>query len=241
MQAKKIPVEERIIFALDVPGPDEARELVTMLEPEVNFFKVGLQLFLAGGFRIVDWIIGRGHRVMLDLKFYDIPKTVELAVRQLDGHGITFATVHGNRAIMEAAASAVNGLGILAVTVLTSMGEEELKELGAVVSIEELVLKRAVSAGRAGCAGVVCSPREVRAVREKTGDSLIVVTPGIRPSSKGYAMPDDQVRTATPYSAILNGSDYLVIGRPIREADDPLAAVSAMRHEIGLALEEMAQ
>ena len=239
MQAKNIPLEERIIFALDVADSVQAKALVRRLESEVRFFKVGLQLFLSGGFDIVDWIMGEGHRVMLDLKFYDIPKTVELAVDQLNGRGITFATVHGNRAIMEAAAGTAKDVGILAVTVLTSLGQNEIQELGAEISIEELVMKRAEAARAAGCAGIVCSPREASAVRKKAGPEMVIVTPGIRPSETRDSAPDDQVRIATPYSAITGGSDYLVIGRPLRDSPDPVTTAQAIKEEIARGLEEI--
>ena len=240
MQAKNIPVEERIIFALDVPDAEEAMNLVKQLESEIRFFKVGLQLFLAGGFSIVEWITRRGHKVMLDLKFYDIPKTVELAVRQLNGRGITFATVHGNSSIMKAASTAAEDTAVLAVTVLTSLGEEEIQELGATVSIQELVLKRAVAAEKSGCRGIVCSPREVAGVRDKVGNDLVIVTPGIRLESGSTVKDDDQIRFATPFSAITSGSDYLVIGRPVRDAERPAQAARTIKEEISRALPRLA-
>ncbi len=239
MQVKNIPVEERIIFALDVSGPEEAKGLVNKLESEITFFKVGLQLFLAGGFSVVEWITSRGHKVMLDLKFYDIPRTVEMAVRQLEGRDITFTTVHGNRAIMEAAARAAGKTAILAVTVLTSLGEEEMRQMGASVSIEELVVRRAIGAKESGCRGIVCSPREASSVRKAVGPELVIVTPGIRMADRAELPNDDQVRFATPYAAILNGSDYLVVGRPIRDAKDPSLATKAIKAEISRAIEDL--
>ena len=237
MQVKNIPLEERLIFALDVAEMDQAKELVRMLEPETRFFKVGLQLFLAGGFPMVQWIVDRGLKVMLDLKFYDIPQTVELAVRQLQGRGISFATVHGNRSIMQAAARGADGLGILAVTVLTSLGQEEMEEFGARRSIEELVISRAVAARDAGCIGIVCSPKEAAGVRRKAGSELIIVTPGIRPETGSSPDNDDQARSASPFFAVLNGSDYLVVGRPVRDSDNPAGAARAIKKEIARALE----
>ncbi len=236
MQVKNIPLNERIIFALDVSTLEQAKELVRILESETAFFKVGLQLFLAAGFEIVEWLTIRGLKVMLDLKFYDIPKTVELAVDQLGGRDITFATVHGNRAIMEAAARASADVGILAVTVLTSLGQDDMEEMGTSIPIEELVIRRAVAARDAGCVGVVCSPQEVAMVRSKTGDELVLVTPGVRPENVSGPGRDDQARFATPYDAIINGSDHLVIGRPIKEAKHPLEALKAIKDEVSRAL-----
>ena len=241
MQVKNIPARERIILALDVSSGDEAMDLVERLEPEITFFKVGLQLFLAAGFSIVDWITGRGHKVMLDLKFYDIPRTVELAVRQLNGRGITFATAHGSRAVAKAASLGAQDVGILAVTVLTSIGQEEMEEMGSSLAVKEVVLKRALGAREAGCKGIVCSPKEVKMVRQKTGEDLIVVTPGIRLKDQALAVKDDQVRIADPFSAITNGSDYLVIGRPIRDAPDPLKTAGKIRGEIERALEAISR
>ncbi len=239
MQVKNIPLDERLIFALDVPAADDARRLVRSLESEVRFFKVGLQLFLAGGFSTVEWLVERGLRVMLDLKFYDIPRTVELAVRQLHGRGITFSTVHGNMSIMEAAAGAAGDVKILAVTVLTSLGEEEIRELGASRTIQELVVSRAAAAEKAGCTGIVCSPRETAAVRQEVGHDLVIVTPGIRPDTGSSLQNDDQVRSATPFSAIMNGSDYLVVGRPVRDSVDPPGAARAIKEEISRALDAL--
>ena len=137
---KDIPLNKRIIFALDVRTPDEARTWVEKLEPQIKFFKVGLELFLAGGFGMVDWITGRGLEVMLDLKFFDVPQTVASAVRQLENRGVTYTTVHGNDAILRAAAEAKKDVKILAVTVLTSLDQGDLRDLGFQCSPEELVL-----------------------------------------------------------------------------------------------------
>jgi orotidine-5'-phosphate decarboxylase len=179
---KDIPLNERLIFALDVDSEDLAREWVQRLESHVKFYKVGLQLFLAGWFRIIEWIVERGHKVMVDLKFFDIPETVNLAVKQLRGRGVTFATVHGNEPILEAAVAAKNGLKILAVTVLTSFGKEDLLDMfGRDVDIEEFVLVRARRALRLNCDGVISSGLEARRLRAELGDNFLIVTPGIRP------------------------------------------------------------
>ena len=156
---KDIPVNERIIFALDVPDAGSARLLVEQLDSDIKFFKVGLQLFLAGGWPVIDHIVGRGNKVMLDLKLYDIPATVRLAVEQFAGRGVTFTTVHGYGPVVKAALEADAGVKILAVTVLTSMGEAELAELNFQGTVEELVKERAGRVLALGCHGIVCSAR----------------------------------------------------------------------------------
>ncbi len=230
---KNIPVNERIIFALDVPTPDMARQLVERLDNEINFFKVGLQLFLAGGWPVVDHIVKRGNKVMLDLKLYDIPATVGLAVRQFADRGITFATVHGYGPVVEAALAADSGVKILAVTVLTSMGDEEFAELNFQGTVEDLVLARAKKVLAIGCDGLVCSAREAARLRRECGPDFAMVTPGIRPAD---IKSDDQKRIATPGRAIRDGADHLVIGRPIRDAEDPAATITAIQQEISAAL-----
>lgn len=230
-----ILLNQRLIFALDFAQPEQALHWVERLGGQVNFFKVGLELFTAGWWPVVEAIIGRGHQVMLDLKFYDIPETVHRAVRQLREHGVSLATVHGNAAMVQAAAEAARGdLRILAVTVLTSIGEGELAEMGWGGTAEELVLLRARKALAAGSAGVVASAREVAELRRCLGHDFLVVTPGIRPA-EGRAT-DDQRRVATAGAAIAQGADHLVVGRPIRDAADPLAAVASLQAEIAAAL-----
>ncbi len=228
-----IPIDERIIFALDFADPKTALAYVERLDDQIKFFKVGLQLFLAGGWLVVDTIVRRGSRVMLDLKFHDIPATVQLAVARLADHGITFATVHGYGPVVEAALAADSGVGILAVTVLTSMGSEEIAELHYPGTVEDLVVERAQKALALGCHGLVCSAREAARLRRECGHDFAMVTPGIRPAG---ASANDQQRIATPGRAIADGADYLVIGRPIRDADEPAAAISAIQQEIAGAL-----
>ncbi len=237
MDRQSISLDERIIFALDVPGQESAKDLVKRLEGEIRFFKVGLQLFLAAGFPLVEWIEERGHRVMLDLKFYDIPRTVELACEQLNGKNITFATVHGHRSILEAAVKGARDYSVLAVTVLTSLGKDELREMDSPLSMEELVSKRAEFARAAGCQGVVCSALEARAVRRVIGDDMFIVTPGIRPSGL-FGADDDQKRIQTPYKAIKDGADFLVMGRPISMSKRPEETVNSVRKEVARALSE---
>lgn len=233
MNTVAIPLEERIIFALDLADPRQAQALVDRLADRIRFFKVGLQLFLAGGWPVVEHIAARDCQVMLDLKLHDIPATVQLAVRQFADRGVTFATVHGYRPVVEAALAADSGVAILAVTVLTSMGREETTELGFTGTVEELVLRRAGAALQLGCHGVVCSAREAASLRRQLGQDFVIVTPGIRPAG---AETNDQQRVATPGQAIADGADYLVIGRPIRDAADPAARIASIQEEIAAAL-----
>jgi orotidine-5'-phosphate decarboxylase len=237
MATPPVPLRERIIFALDVESEQLAKEWVERLESHVGFYKVGLQLFLAGWFNIVNWIVDRGHKVMVDLKFFDIPETVHLAVKQLRGRGVTFATVHGNEPIVEAAVAAKEEVKILAVTVLTSFGQEDMVEMfGQPVNIEELVLLRARRALRLNCDGVVCSGLEVKRLRSELGTGLIMVTPGIRPGLNREVVQDDQKRIITAGQAIFQGADHVVVGRPISSARDPIAVVSSMQQDIQAAV-----
>ena len=239
MKSKNIPLEERIILALDVPEPDTAKEWVKKTEEKIRFYKVGLQLFLAGWFDMVDWIVDRGHKVMVDLKFFDIPETVKLAMMQLQDRGVTFATVHGNdpiiRASLEARSGHDTGLKILAVTVLTSFGEEDMRAMGMTGTIEELVYFRAKRALELGCDGVVSSGLEAARLRRELGDKLLIVTPGIRPGANVDDGTDDQTRIMTARRAMENGADYVVVGRPITRAADPLGVIGGLQEEIAAA------
>lgn len=226
-----IPPRERLIFALDVDGPERARELVETLGDSVVFYKLGLELFMAGGyFELVDWLVARDKKVFVDLKFFDIPETVAAAVRRLSGRGVTFATVHGNDGIVEAACRAKGDVRILAVTVLTSLDEGDMADLGFKTDIPSLVLSRARRALALGCDGVVSSGREVLALRREVGDGLAVVVPGIRPGANRPV--DDQKRTVDVEEAFELGADYIVVGRPIRAAADPRAAAEAIQSRI---------
>ncbi len=226
------PLNERIIFALDVSDPSEARRYVRALDSHLKFFKVGLQLFLAGGWPVIDDIAQRGNKVMIDLKFFDIPETVHLAIQELKNRGVTFATIHGNQPIIEAATSDKGDLKILAVTVLTSFDESDMRELGLSGSIEELVLIRAKKALKFGCDGVVASALETPEIRKAVGNNFLVVTPGIRPGLNIETKEDDQKRIATAKQAVLNGADHVVIGRPIRLSSNPLKTVKILQEEI---------
>ncbi len=233
---KDIPFKERIILALDVETPAQAKELVQKTESHINFYKVGLQLFMAGCFETVDWLAARNHKIMIDLKFFDIPETVRLAVAQLNNRGITFATVHGNDPIIRAAVEAKGDLALLAVTVLTSFGQEDMQAMGMTQSIEDLVYFRARRALELGCDGVVSSGLEAKRLRQRLGPKLLIVTPGIRPGANTHDQLDDQQRIFTAGQAIADGADYLVVGRPITRAADPLAVINTMQEEIRVRL-----
>lgn len=228
---KPIPVEERLIVALDVPDANEALALVEQLGDSVKFYKIGMELFMTDGyFALLDDLVKRGKKVFVDLKFFDVPATVGSAIRQLSSRGATFATVHGNQAVMEAAGANKGKLKVLAVTVLTSLDRGDLDDLGFDCDVEKLVLSRARRALEAGCDGVVSSGMEATALRSEIGPRLMVVTPGIRPVENRPA--DDQKRVVTPAQAFRNGADYIVVGRPIRDANDPRAAAVAIQQEI---------
>ena len=233
---KDIPINERIILALDVENPEQARELVRKTESHIKFYKVGLQLFMTGWFEIVDWLAARNHKIMLDLKFFDIPETVKLAVSQLNNRGITFATIHGNDPIIRAAVAGKGDLALLAVTVLTSFGQEDMQAMGMTQSVEELVYFRAKRAMELGCEGVVSSGLEAKRLRDRLGSKLLIVTPGIRPRANIQEQQDDQQRIVTAGQAIADGADYLVVGRPITKAPDPIAVINLLQNEIRQAL-----
>ena len=216
-------------MALDVPTVSAAKELVTVLDDTVVFYKVGLELFMSGdAFELVTWLRERDKKVFVDLKFFDVPATVGRAVSQLNGLGITFATIHGNDAIMQAAAAAAEDVDILAVTVLTSLDRGDLSDLGFDCDVSALVVSRARRAVVHGCAGVVASGQEAALLRRELGNTLLVVVPGIRPVDN----QDDQKRTVSAEQALRDGADYLVVGRPIRDANDPKAAAVQIQEEI---------
>jgi len=228
---KDIPARERLIFAMDVADPAEARRLAETLDDSVHFYKLGLELFMAGGYyELIDWMVARDKKVFVDLKFFDVPATVAAAVRQLRNRGVTLTTVHGNQGIMEAAAAAKGDVKVLAVTVLTSLDRGDLDDLGFACDVERLVLSRARRALEAGCDGVVSSGLEAPKLREFIDHRLLVVTPGIRPVENRPV--DDQKRTVDVAQAFGNGADYIVVGRPIRDAADPRAAALAMQRTI---------
>lgn len=230
----QISDRERLIFALDVPSLDEAQALISNLGDSVEFYKLGLEVFLSGHyFELMAELKGKGKKVFADLKLFDIPATVAAAVRQLARHDVDFCTVHGNDSMLKAAADAKGNMQILAVTALTSLDQGDLDDLGFQCDARTLVLSRARRALALGCDGVVSSGLEVATLREHTDPRLITVCPGIRPIHND----DDQQRVMTPYQAIHDGADYLVVGRPIRAAENPAAAAEAIQDEIARALQ----
>ena len=227
---RAIQRHERLIAALDVPTAAEARALVEKLGDPVRFYKIGLELSTSGGyFELLDWLVKRGNRVFCDLKLHDIPETVRRAVANLRGRGVSFLTVHADRGVMEAAVKEKGDIGILAVTVLTSTSQADLAGQGYAGNLEDLVLARAGAAAELGCDGVICSGIEVAEIKAKLGARLLAVTPGIRPVGGDMG---DQKRTVDVAQAFRNGADYIVVGRPIRDARDPAAAAEAMQKTI---------
>jgi orotidine-5'-phosphate decarboxylase len=228
---RSIDRRDRLIVALDVATFDEARALVESLGDSVRFYKIGLELFTSGSyFELLDWLAARDKKIFADLKFYDIPETVRRAVSNLSGRGVTFATVHGHRSIMQAASSAKGDIRILAVTVLTSFDKSDLAEMGAAGDVQQLVLSRARGAVETGCDGVISSGQEAPQIKAAFGERLLVVTPGIRPAENRTA--DDQKRTVDVAQAFANGADHIVVGRPIRQAASPRAAAEAIQARI---------
>lgn len=228
---KPIDPADRLIVALDVPQADEAREVVKRLGDSVNFYKIGMELFMAGGyFDLLDWLVAQNKKVFVDLKFFDVPETVRSAIRALSSTGATFATIHGNQAMMEAAVQDKGNLKVLAVTALTSLDRGDLDDLGFACDVDKLVLSRARRALQAGVDGIVSSGLEAPMIRAELGDKLLVVTPGIRPVENRPA--DDQKRVVDVAQAFRNGADYIVMGRPIRQADDPAAMARAVQQTI---------
>ncbi|MEE8496193.1 MAG: orotidine-5'-phosphate decarboxylase [Xanthomonadales bacterium] len=234
-----IPARERLIFALDVPNLDQAKKLVATLDDSVMFYKLGLEFFLSGNyFELAAELKERGKKIFVDLKLFDIPATVAAAVRQLARHKVNFCTIHGNDGMLRAAVEAKGKMQILAVTALTSLDQGDLDDLGFQCDAHTLVLSRARRALELGCDGVVSSGLEVPALRESVDHALITVCPGIRPIFNDATPPgDDHKRVLTPADAIASGADYLVVGRPIRDADDPRAAAEKIQQDIRSALE----
>ena len=224
-----IPSQDRLIVALDLPTPRAARKLVEQLGESITFYKLGLELFMAGGyFELIDWLLKRNKKIFVDLKFFDVPATVNRAVQQLNNRGISFATVHGNDSIVQAAVDARVDVKLLAVTVLTSLDRGDLKDLGFDCDVEELVLSRARRAAQIGCDGVIASGLEAGLLRQELGNKLLIVSPGIRPIDND----DDQKRVVTPTQAFQNGADYIVVGRPVRDATNPKQVAEKIQQEI---------
>lgn len=220
-----------VIVALDFEDAAQARTLIQRLGSVVDFYKIGMELYAAEGMQFVRELTGAGRQVFLDLKLYDIPETVKRATAQVAKTGARFLTVHGSNAVMRAAVEGrgASRLGLLAVTVLTSFDREDLAELGYPSTVEDLVALRVKNAMGAGMDGIVCSAKEAAAVRALAGPQAILVTPGVRSAS---ADSGDQKRVATPAEALAAGANYLVIGREITRAEDPLAAVNRIIREL---------
>ncbi len=235
MSTKSIPAQERLILALDVPTVPEAQAFVEKLGDSVVFYKLGLEIFMAGGYyELIDWMGKKGKQIFVDLKFFDVPQTVQSAVAQLKNRNVRFATVHGNDAILKAAVAAKHDVRILAVTVLTSLDQADLNDLGFKCDVEALVLSRARRAFQIGCDGVISSGLEAKRLRTELGDNFLVITPGIRPVEN---TSDDQKRKVDVEDAFLNGADYIVVGRPIRNAPDPRAKAEEMQGRIAALFE----
>jgi len=235
--------KDYIIFPLDVPTEKAAKKYVEILSESVGMFKVGLELFIQSGPGLIDFIKASGNAdVFLDLKLHDIPETVFRAMERIADLGVAFTTVHCGETprMLEAAVNGAKGrVGVLGVTLLTSVASEDIKAAGFrkpfYEGLTQLVIKRADMAKTAGCVGIVCSGREVKMIKKTFGRDFIAVTPGIRPVWDDMET-HDQKRVVTPAIAVKNGSDYLVIGRPIRDANNPKEAALRIVEEIDTVL-----
>lgn len=226
---KNIEPCDRLIFALDVPTRAEALDWIERLGDTVTFYKIGMELLTSGDyFAVLGDLAARGKKIFVDLKFFDVPATVASAVKGLTRYPVYFCTIHGNDGMMRAAAQVKGDIRLLAVTALTSLDQHDLDDLGFCCDPEQLVLSRAKAALAAGCDGVVSSGLEVPALRREVDHALIAVCPGIRPIGN----TDDQKRTLDVAQAFAAGADYIVVGRPIRQAEDPRAAALAMQQTI---------
>jgi orotidine-5'-phosphate decarboxylase len=231
-----VKARDRLIVALDVPSPEEATELIARIGDNAGVWKIGLELLFAGGAELARQLSDQGQKVFVDAKLLDIPHTVERATANIAAMGAAFLTVHGHDIkTMEAAirGRGTSDLKLLAVTVLTSLDKSDLEQQGSAMTPAELVLHRAQLRREAGFDGVIASGHEAAAIREETGDDFLIVTPGIRPAGVDVG---DQARVMTPAKAIQAGADYLVVGRPITQAEDPGAAARAIVEEIEQAL-----
>ncbi len=230
---KPIPANERLIMALDVPSIEQAKNLVEELGDSIVFYKVGMELFMCGDyFGFIEWLKQHGKKVFVDLKFFDVPATVGRAIAALSQKGVDLATIHGNDAIMQAAAANKGDLKVLAVTALTSLDRGDLDDLGFQCDVRELVLSRAKRALAIGCDGIVSSGLEVSMLREQLDNKLLVITPGVRPVDNRE--DDDQKRVVTVEAAFQNGADYIVVGRPIRDAVNSKAMAESMQAQIAV-------
>ena len=231
---KNIANKDRLIFALDVDDCKKAKNLVEELGDSVSFYKLGLELMMTDEyFNLMSWMLKKDKKIFADLKFFDIPATVGAAVRSLKNRGASFVTVHGNQAIMESAAeNKGDSLKVMAVTALTSLDRGDLDDLGFDCDVSELVLSRAKRALEAGCDGVISSGIEAPQLREHIDEKLLVITPGIRPVDNKPS--EDQKRVVTVEKAFSNGADYIVIGRPIRDANNSKLAAENIQKSIDI-------
>lgn len=229
---KNINLKDRLIFALDVDSVGKAKKLVEQLDDSVNFYKIGLELLMTGEyFDLLKWLIKHDKKVFVDLKFFDVPETVGRTIARLSHYGASFATIHGNQKLMEVANQNKGDLKILAVTALTSLDRGDLDDLGFKCDVQDLVLSRAKRAFEAGCDGVVSSGLEVELLRKFVNNKLITVVPGIRPVDNDEKN-NDQKRVVDVATAFKNGSDYIVVGRPIKNAPNPYQAAKSIQDTI---------
>ena len=226
-----IKKSDRLIFAVDVPEVEQAKDLVTQLGPSVDFFKIGMELMMTGDyFELLDWLVERDKKVFVDLKLFDVPATVSKAIKRLSKRGAYFTTIHGNQSMMEAAAAEKGDLKVLAVTALTSLDRGDLDDLGFDCAVEDLVISRARRAYESGVDGIVASGLELPSIRKAVEDKILIVTPGIRPVENRQT--DDQKRVVTVERAFQDGADYIVVGRPIQNADNPREAAELIQESI---------
>ena len=226
-----INTRDRLIFALDVPEIDQAKNLVEELADSVSFYKIGMELMMTGHyFELLDWLVEKDKKVFVDLKLFDVPQTVAKAVKRLSQRGAYFTTVHGNQSMMEAAAAAKGDLKILAVTALTSLDQGDLNDMGFLCDVQDLVVSRARRALAAGCDGIVASGLELERIRSEVNRKLVIVTPGIRPVENRST--DDQKRIVSVEQAFQRGADHIVVGRPIKNAANPKQAAEMMQETI---------
>ena len=226
-----INTRDRLIFALDVPEIDQAKNLVEELADSVSFYKIGMELMMTGHyFALLDWLVEKDKKVFVDLKLFDVPQTVAKAVKRLSQRGAYFTTVHGNQSMMEAAAAAKGDLKILAVTALTSLDQGDLKDMGFLCDVQDLVVSRARRALAAGCDGIVASGLELERIRSEVNRKLVIVTPGIRPVENRST--DDQKRIVSVKQAFQRGADHIVVGRPIKNAANPKQAAETIQETI---------
>ncbi|MBN8533269.1 MAG: orotidine-5'-phosphate decarboxylase [Rhizobiales bacterium] len=227
-------IRDRVIVALDVPDVAQARSIVDTLGEEATFYKIGYELAFVGGLDFARDLVASGKKVFLDLKLHDIPNTIEKGVGQIARMGMTFLTVHAYPQTLAAAAKGAAGssLGVLGVSVMTSMDDGDLARAGYGMGVQDLIARRARQIEEAGCRGIICSAVDIATVRRAVGESLAIVTPGIRPAGSALA---DQKRVMTPGEAIRAGVDNMVIGRPITGAADPKTAMRSILDEIASA------